>query len=454
MYRHPSQPQDSTNAGYVTLVGENTATGNGETPITESDGARTILVTEATTDTPWTKPEDSLVGDQGSLPARRPQRDGWNVVFVDGSAHFISSDTSAEVLRALATRNGIKQIVNDNGVWKKVGETRNDRIDKTPAANESDKQPFDSSIQPKMHSEKEENAALVYWQAFALLPELSGEDTKLLTDLEKGSELGVDARSLLTRSKTALSLISHLQPDMPCRWELIENGPSTLLPHLSKARTLARLLVLQARVDAESGKMEAAVDHLTQAFLVARNVDEGVLVQMVVGDAIESLAADVALSLLPKLDASSRDRFAEALSKLPKRTTFTQAMRHERDVFGRGAGKMMSDALEQLGKGEDSPAVRAILAGTEKRQAMWLEELLAEYDKVIEASELPLAEANKNFERIEEEVQDSSNPLIQLMMPSLVGTNQKHARVDARIAKLETRLRDAETSAGKLDSER
>jgi len=36
-----------------------------------------------------------------------------------------------------------------------------------------------------------------------------------------------------------------------------------------------------------------------------------------------------------------------------------------------------------LRKGEDSPAVRAILAGTEKRQAMWLEELLAEYDKVI-----------------------------------------------------------------------
>jgi hypothetical protein len=274
-----------------------------------------------------------------------------------------------------------------------------------------------------------------------LLPELSAEDAKLLASLEKGSELGVDVKALLARSKTALSLIPRLRPDTPCRWELVENGPGTLLPHLSKAQTLARLLVLQARADAASGKTEVAVDRLIQAFLVARNVDEGVLVQMLVGDAIESLAANVALSLQPKLDASSRDRFAESLSKLPKRTTFTQAMRYERDVLGRGAGGMMSDVLEQLGKGEDSPAVLAILAETKKQQAMWLEELLAEYDQVIEASELPLPEANKELERLEAEVQESPNPLIRLLMPSLVGTNQRHAIVDALIAELETRLR-------------
>jgi hypothetical protein len=32
-------------------------------------------------------------------------------------------------------------------------------------------------------------------------------------------------------------------PDTPCRWELIQNGTSTLLPHLSKARMLVRLLM-------------------------------------------------------------------------------------------------------------------------------------------------------------------------------------------------------------------
>ena len=85
---------------------------------------------------------------------------------------------------------------------------------------------------------------------------------------------------------------------------------------------------------------------------------------------------------------------------------------------------------------------------------MWLEELLAEYDKVIEASKLPHAEANKELERLEAEVQDSSNPLIQLMMPSLVGTNQRHAKVDALIAELETRLGDAAAVKSEASTER
>ena len=85
---------------------------------------------------------------------------------------------------------------------------------------------------------------------------------------------------------------------------------------------------------------------------------------------------------------------------------------------------------------------------------MWLEELLAEYNKVIEALELPLPEANKELERIEAEVQESSNPLIQLMMPSLVGTNQRHANVDARIAELETRLGVAAAVKSEASTER
>ena len=284
------------------------------------------------------------------------------------------------------------------------------------------------------------NAALVYWQAFALLPELSEEDTKLLTNLEEGSQLGDDATSLLTRGETALNLISRLQPDTPCRWELIEDGPGTLLPHLSKARMLARLLILQARVDAESGEMEAAVDHLMQAFLVARNIDEGALVQMLVGDTIELLAADVAFSLLPRLNASSCGRFAEAFSTLPPRTTFARAMSYERDLFGRGAGRILSDALEQLGQAEDSPAVQAILTATKSKQEQWLEELLTEYDKVIEASKLPFAEANKELARLEAGVQGSPNPLIQLLMPSFVATNRRHAKVDARTRELYRRV--------------
>ena len=140
-YRHPSQAKDDTNIGYMTLVGETTATGNGETPITDSDGTRTILVTEATTNIPWTKPEDHLVDDKSFLPGRRPDRNGWNVVFVDGSSHFISADTSPEVLKALVTRDSLDQIESKNGEWKKVGETSNDKVDDKSATEATLKKP-------------------------------------------------------------------------------------------------------------------------------------------------------------------------------------------------------------------------------------------------------------------------------------------------------------------------
>lgn len=109
-YRHPGQEEGITTTCYVTLVGENTATGNGETPITDSDAARTILITECYTNIPWTKPEDHLVEDEKLLPRRRPLQDGWNVVFVDGSAQFLSAETSAEEVRALINRDAAAMV--------------------------------------------------------------------------------------------------------------------------------------------------------------------------------------------------------------------------------------------------------------------------------------------------------------------------------------------------------
>lgn len=125
IYRHPNQEEGITNTCYVTLAGENTATGNGDTKIKITDDItddprQTILVTEGFTRIPWTKPEDHLVGDEAPLPTRRPQRQGWHAVFVDGSTHFISSETSEDTLQSLISRNDGKRISNERGSWKQI----------------------------------------------------------------------------------------------------------------------------------------------------------------------------------------------------------------------------------------------------------------------------------------------------------------------------------------------
>jgi serine/threonine protein kinase len=121
-YRHPHQEKGITSTCYVTLAGKNTATGDGKAKIKMLDDIedgphQTILVTEGYLDIPWTKPEDFPIVGETTLPAVHPDPEGWNVIFVDGSTHFISSETSKEVLQALITRNGGEAVEKENGVW-------------------------------------------------------------------------------------------------------------------------------------------------------------------------------------------------------------------------------------------------------------------------------------------------------------------------------------------------
>jgi len=310
--------------------------------------------------------------------------------------------------------------------------------------------------EPFTSPSKVTNAALVYWQAFALLPELSEDDTELLIQLENDTKPLEKAETLLARSRLALNFTRHVKQDTPCRWELIEEGPSTLLPHLSKARLLARLLVLQAKVDAEARNDAAAVDHLTRALLIARNVDEGVLVQMLVGDAIESLVMDAAEMRLATLDGLSLEQFADALSNLPPRTKFSQAMRYERDVFAEWMRPIMTGDIEearkklkQLGVGSNSGDLVTILSGTKKNRMHRFEEFLAAYGKIIDASKLPLAKAEQEFKRLEASFEESANPLVRLLMPAVGRANERHLEIDSRFAKFEIAVRKAAKSAGK-----
>ena len=299
------------------------------------------------------------------------------------------------------------------------------------------------------------NAALVYWQAFALLPQLSEDDTKLLSQIEKDAKPLEEAVPFLASSSEALQLTRNVKRDTPCRWELIEDGPNTQLPHLSKARLLARLLVLQAKVDANAGNSAVAVDHLSRAFLIARNVDEGVLVQMLVGGSIESLAIDAAHTLLKSSDGSSLDQFAKALSNLPTRTTFGQAISYERDLNAEWLRPIMTsdietarEKLKQAGFLDDSFDLAAILSGTKENRTQRFEEMLAAYDQIIKAAKLPRPKAEQEFGRLAESFEESPNPLTR-MLEAVFAANKPHAQIDARFTELEMAVREAAKSAGK-----
>src|SRR5260370_24737884 len=101
------------------------------------------------------------------------------------------------------------------------------------------------------------NAAMKYWQAFALLPNLEKDQEKLLDDWSNVPVEGM-ALKLLERSEQSRTYLLRGAMLLRCDWSLdYEDGILLVLPHLAKAMTLARLVALDARYEFEQGHWKA-----------------------------------------------------------------------------------------------------------------------------------------------------------------------------------------------------
>jgi RNA polymerase sigma factor (sigma-70 family) len=76
--------------------------------------SNTVMVAEAGSPVPWTKPEDMEVNNKKPLPALgRLFRDGFNAAFADGSVRFLRASLNPKVIRALITSQGGEAITPD-----------------------------------------------------------------------------------------------------------------------------------------------------------------------------------------------------------------------------------------------------------------------------------------------------------------------------------------------------
>jgi hypothetical protein len=169
------------------------------------------------------------------------------------------------------------------------------------------------------------NAALKYWQAFALMPPLDADQEKLLAEWNK---VPLDAAALkLIAASGESRLYLHRGAKIPrCDWSLdYEDGMGLLLPYLAKARDLARLTALHARHEFEQGHWESGADDATDILALARHVgSEPTMLCILVRYLIESTAIDLLAPHLPELRAVS-PRIVSSYEALPAGATFEQA---------------------------------------------------------------------------------------------------------------------------------
>ncbi len=279
------------------------------------------------------------------------------------------------------------------------------------------------------------NSAVIYWQAFAAIPTLTGDDKKTLdaATTTTTAPFKDDVKPIVERYRTALHELHRARAVAPCDWNLdIDAGPELQLPHLQKARELSRVALLQARMRFAAGENAEALDSVLDVFKLGRDCGcQPILIAYLVNIAIEKMATDVLAAHLPLLKPEQLESVAKALKELPPTSSATACIQFEEKLFGdwleravEGKAKLLTDPndggklLEMISKqvGVEFGATSKPTDAEAKRKARLLETLTiddvrasmkrmrADYRELAVIGALPFAEQATRLKKFEDEL--------------------------------------------------
>ncbi len=256
------------------------------------------------------------------------------------------------------------------------------------------------------------NAAMKYWQAFALMPNLDKDQEKLLQEWNK---VPLDAAALKLIDGSQLSLVYlHRGGKLPrCDWSLdYQDGIGLPLIHCPNSLTLARLAALHARHEFEQGHWKAGWDNVTDMLKLGRRVGMGP--QFFVrwaGYRIETYAIEAASPYLPELKPVISEAASSVLETLPAGPTLEQMVLGEKQTGLMWLIQELKEA-EQHQKGSwqgvwkkyvDDPwlesqyrdSVQSVK--TFEQAIKMLEDLLPFYDELAKVMALPWKEFDARY---------------------------------------------------------
>jgi hypothetical protein len=291
-----------------------------------------------------------------------------------------------------------------------------------------------------------QNAALRYWQAFAIFPKLDEREQKLLAE----PSAGADAAKLAESGENALLYLHRGAAIGPCDWGLHrEDGPYLLLPHLAKGRDLARLAALRARLDFAAGNNARAVDTAADAIVMGRHLstDLTAIVSYLVQLAGERTAIDALASNLAGVDAETLKRLEARLAALPPGGSLEACMVVERESFLDWAVtrlRQMKDqdlwkekVLTPMSSPESANDVEAIIAaagGTREGMIRQFEELRPYYQELETILRLPRDQFRSKFSEVQRRAE--GNPVARAVLPSMEKVYDRDAAGRTRLTML------------------
>jgi hypothetical protein len=247
----------------------------------------------------------------------------------------------------------------------------------------------------------------------------------LPADFSESLPAGV--KELTERSGAALAALELATRVENCDWQLdIAQGPMLVLPHVQKARELARQSDLRARYRFSQGQAAGGVDDILASLRMSRAIGKDqILISMLVQVAIERGAMNVAAAYLPQLNETERKQLLDVWQQSNATSTFADSLRMEKKVFGgwlkaefekATAGKRgdepAGDFLKSLwvlavtlSNPETNETIEALSFVNVEMAKKAIEEYLADCDEMIRIGGLDFAQRRIELAKFDQELQ-------------------------------------------------
>ncbi len=313
------------------------------------------------------------------------------------------------------------------------------------------------------------NPALIYYRAIVLSPEpLTNTDMDYLNSSAGLSQpLPERFDAVFASTSNQFGLVRQAaHSTVPCDWGIDWSaGAETLLPHLARLKNMSQKGAFRARWELQHNQPMEAADDLVAAFVLARNSSrDGSLIAVLVQDAIENLVCTPVAQNFGHFAPEALGQIAVGMQTAPPMGTMAASMRVENYMHTVWLPNWVRGLQKQY-NGDDAKVMAAVKGlffsngdGEATQNSNWQKLVAAasgtsdgvlklEQDlqplatQMADLMAMPLAQYEAATNEFNAAVQNSTNPLAQMLLPSVTrarprefAAQEMEAMVQAAIA--------------------
>jgi hypothetical protein len=290
------------------------------------------------------------------------------------------------------------------------------------------------------------NPALLYFQAYQNMPQLSEGDTKHLFENWPGgawpNQIDERARDLLKQYDNSFKGLRRARfAKVACDWGYdLSDGPEALLPGLAPAKRLSQAARFRAMAALEADQFDAAREDLVAAFVLGRNLSrDRILISALVQIAVENIITSVVMENYYRLSAEQIEDLVKAFDSAPARGTIAQTIPTENNAFYQcirrnvegmimasgGSTELFwekfeaywnplaTDSESNAGPQPSAAQARQAAHGSTDELLKLMNEMPAYYGETARVMALPYPEFKQEAALLFARIADSPNPFIQ-----------------------------------------